>query len=77
MGVNSKKEIEMEVVDTLNFLEHELLNPRSQYIGSVGKTLGHLELQDGTIVEVQLSLVVDGDGWLDANYANQVFGDEF
>ena len=76
MSIMSKKEIEMEVIEALDFLEHEIGNPRSQYIGSLGKSIGHLELPDGTIVEVQLSLVLDGDGWIDSRYANQVFGDD-
>lgn len=76
MSIKSKKEIEMEVIDALNFLEREIKNPRSTYIGSLGKSIGHLKLPDGTIVEVQLSLVLDGDGWIDTNFANQVFEDD-
>lgn len=76
MSIMSKKEIEMEVIDALNFLENKICKPHSPYIDSIGKPLGHLELSDGTVVEVQLSLVIDGDGWVDSNFANQVFGDE-
>jgi hypothetical protein len=52
--------------DTYNHERHSLCK--------VTRYLGHIKLDDGRLVEVQLSLVADGDDWLDDGLAEEVFG---
>ena len=56
----------LDMCDTYNNERHSLCN--------VTRYIGHIKLDDGRLVEVQITLVADGDEWLDAGLAEEVFG---
>lgn len=74
MSIKSLQEMALEVPDVIKSSIPTLT--RTAFCQTVWKELGHIELENGHIAEVQLLITTDGDEWLNHNYADEIFGDE-
>lgn len=74
MSIKSTQEMALDVPEEIETAMGAMI--KTAFCQTVWRELGHIELKDGRIAEVQILITTDGDEWLDHTYADQIFGED-